>query len=141
MNNLWREAKFRAAIAIALGAIAGALGRYYAGQWFDNLHPGNFPLGTFVVNVSGCYLMGLISTYATRTTTWQPELILLLTTGCLGSYTTFSSYELDTAQLLDQPGLLADLVYWVGSPLLGLGGLGLGIATTNWFLARRTSQD
>jgi CrcB protein len=119
---------FRPPLAIALGAIAGALSRYYLGQWLATLHGGPFPLAVFVINLIGCFLMGAISTYALRRFHLHPDLLLLITTGFLGSFTTFSSYELDTANLLDLQGTFADLVYWMGSPLLGLACFMVGVA-------------
>jgi CrcB protein len=59
-------------------------------------------------------------------TSIHPDIRLLVTTGFLGSYTTFSSYELDVAKLLED-SLASDLLYWSGSALLGLFTLQLGI--------------
>ncbi|MGV2829086.1 fluoride efflux transporter CrcB [Myxosarcina sp. GI1(2024)] len=109
----------RATIAISLGAIAGALCRYYLGDWLTQLVEIEFPIGTLIVNLSGCFLMGLITTLATERLLLKPDLVLMLTTGFLGSYTTFSSYELDSANLLEMRSLQIDLAYWVGTPLLG----------------------
>ncbi|MGP1387164.1 MAG: fluoride efflux transporter CrcB [Thainema sp.] len=109
----------RAPIAISLGAIAGALCRYVSGQWLGNSIDINFPIGTLLINLSGCFLMGLITTLATRRFSFHPELFLLMTTGFLGAYTTFSSYELDSANLLEARNLQADFIYWIGSPILG----------------------
>ena len=109
----------RASVAVGLGAIAGSLCRYYAGQWLTQSINTGFPIGTMIVNLSGCFLMGLITTLVAKRFSWNPELILLLTTGFLGAYTTFSAYELDAANLLEIKNLQGDLIYWVGSPLLG----------------------
>ena len=117
----------RVPIGISLGAIAGALCRYYVGQWLRQSIDTNFPIGTLIVNLSGCFLMGLITTLAAKTFSLSPDLVLLLTTGFLGAYTTFSSYELDAANLLELKNLQGDLLYWIGSPLLGLLGFGLGV--------------
>ena len=110
----------RAPIAISLGAIAGALCRYYAGlsvtHWLGN----GFPVDTLVINVSGCFVMGLLVTLATQRLTIKPDIMLILTTGFLGAYTTFSSYELETVELIEQRTITDELIYWVGSPVLGL---------------------
>jgi CrcB protein len=120
----------RAPIAVGLGAIAGALCRYFIGQWLTQALATGFPIGTMLINLSGCFLMGLMTTLATRRFTLSPEVRLLITTGFLGAYTTFSSYELDTAKLVEARNLKEDLKYWVGSPLLGFlcfsAGVGLG---------------
>lgn len=114
------NSNIRAPIAVALGAIAGSLCRYYVGQWLTQSINTEFPIETLIVNLSGCFLMGLIVTLFVEKFSWKPDLILLLTTGFLGAYTTFSAYELDTANLLEKKNLQADLIYWIGSPLMGL---------------------
>ena len=94
---LLENPNIRASVAVSLGAIAGSLCRYYAGQWLTQSIDTGFPIGTMIVNLSGCFLMGLITTLVAKRFSWNPELILLLTTRFLGAYTTFSAYELDTA--------------------------------------------
>ncbi|NJK37872.1 MAG: fluoride efflux transporter CrcB [Oscillatoriales cyanobacterium RM1_1_9] len=124
----------RAPIAMSLGAIAGALTRYYLGQWVTQSIDSSIPLGTLVINLSGCWLMGFITTLATRRILTSPDILLLITTGFLGSYTTFSSYELEAAELFEAnvesdylSGLNGDLLYWIGSPLLGLSSCLVGV--------------
>jgi CrcB protein len=112
--------KLRAPIAISLGAIAGALCRFSIGQWLTQALSTGFPLATMLINVSGCFLMGLITTLAATRLNFRPDVLLLITTGFLGAYTTFSSYELDAANLIEARNLPADLLYWLGSPVLGL---------------------
>ncbi|MGD1942908.1 MAG: fluoride efflux transporter CrcB [Leptolyngbyaceae cyanobacterium] len=109
----------RAPMAIGLGAIAGALSRYYLGQWLTPAIPLAFPVGTFLVNISGCFLMGLMTALMIRRLSLNPDLALLITTGFLGAYTTFSSYELEAENLLEIKHLQTGLVYWIISPLLG----------------------
>lgn len=115
-----QRVNLRVSIAISLGAIAGALSRYYGGQWFAHTFAHPFPLGTLLVNVSGSCFMGWIATVVVNWRSLPPDVILLLTTGFLGSYTTFSTYELETAQLIKMQMPWQALLYWVGSPLLGI---------------------
>ena len=122
----------RAPIAISLGAIAGALCRYYFGQWLIQSMQTGLPIGTLIVNLSGCFLMGLITTFVAGRFSLSPDLVLLLTTGFLGAYTTFSMYELDAANLLEVKNLQDDLIYWISSPLLGLLCFGLGVTLAKW---------
>ncbi|MEM6433316.1 MAG: fluoride efflux transporter CrcB [Cyanobacteria bacterium P01_D01_bin.115] len=117
----------RTPITIGLGAITGALSRYYLEQWLTLPTPLTFPMGTFLVNISGCFFMGLITTLMIRRLFLKPDLILLITTGFLGAYTTFSSYELEAEQLLDFKNRQIGLLYWVSSPLLGFLSFGLGV--------------
>jgi CrcB protein len=115
-------------MAIALGAIAGALIRYFLSVWITQHLGADLPYGTLLVNLTGCFGMGLLATlFGQRVLGRAPELQLLLTTGFLGSYTTFSSYELDLARLAYRRELTADLLYWGASTLLGFGSLLLGV--------------
>jgi fluoride exporter len=110
----------RAPIAVSLGAIAGALCRYYVTLWFTHRFGADFPYGTFVINLSGCFLMGLIATLALDLTLISADLRLLLTTGFLGAYTTFSTYGLDTLNLLRMQHWAITGGYWVSSAVLGV---------------------
>ncbi|MGQ9873373.1 fluoride efflux transporter CrcB [Leptodesmis sp.] len=127
----------RTVMAISLGAIAGALCRYYLGMEIGHLLGTAMPYGTLVVNITGCFFMGLLATLSLgQVISIHPDLRLLLLTGFLGSYTTFSSYELDSAKLLSQRDLQADLIYWTGSVLLGSISLQLGITLAEWVLKK-----
>ncbi|GAB4202536.1 MAG: fluoride efflux transporter CrcB [Coleofasciculaceae cyanobacterium] len=102
-----------------LGAIPGAISRYYftviCTQQFGTI----FPYGTLIINLSGALLMGFFS--ALFQLIGSPShLNLLITVGFLGSYTTFSTYELDASNLLRTGNYKKALLYWFGSPLLGL---------------------
>jgi fluoride exporter len=117
----------RTVAAISFGAIAGALSRYYLGLYLGQLFGTQLPYGTLIINVTGCFVMGVMTAVPLRhVVTIHPDLRLLLLTGFLGSYTTFSSYALDSVNLLQQQ-LDADLFYWAGSAFLGLLSLELGI--------------
>jgi len=110
----------------ALGAVLGALSRYYLTQWCTQRFGLTFPYGTFIVNLSGALLMGFCVTLI-QAKFAAVQLNLLITIGFLGAYTTFSTYALDTFQLFktDRPQLA--WLYWLGSPLAGLVCLGCGI--------------
>lgn len=131
----------RTVVAISLGAIAGALCRYYLGLGIGHLLGTAMPYGTLVINITGCFVMGLLATLSLgQVISLHPDPRLLLLTGFLGSYTTFSSYELDSARLLSQKDLQADLIYWSGSVLLGFIGLQLGTTLAEWLL-RKLDRD
>jgi len=117
----------RAPLAVALGAIAGALSRYYLGLWIAERFGTAFPYGTFAINLSGSFALGLLSSLLlARSLSLPPDLVLLAAVGGLGSYTTFATYELDSFRLLSEQRWLALAAYWLGSPVLGLLGLYLG---------------
>lgn len=117
----------RTPVGISLGAIAGALLRYYLALWFIQLFGTEFPYSTLIINVSGCFFMGFFTTLALGgLIAIHPDIRLLVTTGFLGSYTTFSTYELDLARLLQERSLEIYLVYWFSSAVLALVSLILG---------------
>jgi len=124
--NALQQPDIRAPIAISLGAIPGALSRYYLTRWFTNWLGTTFPFGTFFINLTGALVMGFFVTLTLERTITSPDLRLLVAVGFLGSYTTFSTYALDTANLFKagNPGLA--LFYWIGSAVLGFVGLQLG---------------
>lgn len=126
------DSPLRAPLAISLGAIAGALTRYYITLWSAQTFGIGFPYGTLVVNVAGCGLMGFFVALPPQLGyELPPRLRLLLLVGFLGSLTTFSSYELDTANMLRSQGLAIALLYWQGSIILGFVSFWLGEKLTH----------
>ncbi|EKQ69559.1 camphor resistance protein CrcB [Leptolyngbyaceae cyanobacterium JSC-12] len=116
-----------APVAVSLGAIPGALSRYYltllCARWLGI----SFPFGTFLINLSGSLFMGFFAALAIERIIPSSELQLLVTTGFLGSYTTFSTYALDTANLRRTGNQSLTLFYWAGSVVLGGACLEIGI--------------
>ena len=88
----------------------------------------DFPYGTFIINISGSIVMGLIAGYlAFRGEASQPWRLFLMT-GILGGYTTFSAFSLDTALLYERGELGLAALYVVGSVALSIMGLFAGLA-------------
>ncbi|HEY9689420.1 MAG TPA: fluoride efflux transporter CrcB [Coleofasciculaceae cyanobacterium] len=125
----------RTLIAISLGTIAGALSRYYLGLQIAHIVGSQIPYGTFIINITGCFVMGLLVAISEEQGfRIHPDLKLLLFTGFLGSYTTFSSYELDSIRLIQANHLELALLYWLGSATLGLLSLAIGMMLTRKIL-------
>lgn len=133
---MFLDPALRNPLAVSLGAIAGALSRYYLGLWFVQWLGNEFPYGTFVINLTGCFVMGLFTTLVVEQITPIPlEVRLLVTVGFLGSYTTFSTYGLDVVLLSQRASAdgwrwmaLAKIgFYWIGSAILGVLSVQLGI--------------
>ncbi|BAY07372.1 fluoride efflux transporter CrcB [Calothrix sp. NIES-2098] len=130
-----QDPNIRNPIAISLGAIAGALSRYYLTLWFADRFGTSFPYGTFFINLSGCLAMGFFTTLAIdKVAIISPEVRLLVATGFLGAYTTFSTYGLDTISLLRTNNLLTATVYWGGSAILGIICVRLGVLLARWYM-------
>ncbi|MFB2982999.1 fluoride efflux transporter CrcB [Microseira sp. BLCC-F43] len=123
-----QDPAIRHPIAISLGAIAGALSRYYLTVWFVQRFGTGFPYGTFLINVTGCFGMGFFTTLALdRVGAISPEVRLLVATGFLGAYTTFSTYGIETLYLLREGAFLSAGLYWAGSAILGVISVQLGV--------------
>lgn len=104
---------------VMLGAAAGGLARYVLSSSITGRFGGNFPMGTFIVNLSGSFLIGLTMTLITERWVVHPYWRLLLVVGVLGGYTTFSSLEYETLEAMRRglPGI--GLLYAFGSLILG----------------------
>jgi fluoride exporter len=122
------NAELRIPMAIALGAIPGALCRYYLTRWCIQWFGMGFPYGTFIINLSGALVMGFFATFTMERAIASTELRALVAIGFLGAYTTFSTYTLDTTTLLHSGHWGKSLLYWSGSAILGIVCLELGSA-------------
>lgn len=114
-------------ILVMLGGGTGSLARYVAGTAIMNRVGGRFPLGTLVVNVTGCFLIGLLMSLLTERFWPHPNWRLLLVVGFLGGYTTFSSFEYETYSAIRDGGLWIGLVNIVASVTLGYLAVWLGV--------------
>lgn len=113
--------------AVALGGGLGAVARYLTIVLCGRLCGTAFPLGTLVVNILGCALMGILAALFARV--WPADLVTraFLTTGFLGGFTTFSAFSLDAIFLVERGALLAASLYVLGSVALSLLGFVLGL--------------
>ncbi len=116
-------------VLVALGGAFGSALRYGAALLGTRWLGASFPYGTLFVNVTGSFAMGLLIEYlARRYAGAGGELRLLLATGVLGGYTTFSSFSLDVATLVERGALLTAFVYLAASILVGIAALFAGLA-------------
>ncbi|MCI5066098.1 fluoride efflux transporter CrcB [bacterium] len=112
------------------GGFLGAILRFLSSKLlFHFTSQSTFPWGTFMVNITGCLLIGLLGGSFERSLTGVgPEARLFLITGVLGGFTTFSAFGLETCLLLQRGEYGAALLYSFGSVLLGTGAVALGFA-------------
>ena len=119
----------RYGLFVAIGAIFGALSRFYIAELIQYLFSQEWVfLATFFVNVSGCLVIAYIFTMVKENIRIiAPELGLMIATGFCGSYTTFSTYSLEVNKFLEQGNLTFGLIYWLGSVLGGMIALKIGV--------------
>ncbi len=113
-------------LVVLLGGGIGSLARYLASTAIMQRFGGAFPLGTFIINITGSFLIGLLMTRFTARLDWNPNWRLLLVTGFLGGYTTFSAYEYESLQALRQGAKWIGLLNLVGSVVAGYIAVWLG---------------
>jgi CrcB protein len=113
---------------VAVGGGVGSIARYLCQKWVSENHAHPFPWGTFLVNLAGCFFIGIIYAAAGKTTFISPQIRLLLITGFCGGFTTFSTFAFENMNLLRSNDTLYFLTYAVASVVLGIGAVFAGIA-------------
>lgn len=108
---------------VMIGGALGSAARYGLGRWLNAA----WPYGTFAANVLGGLLMGLVMGFILRNPGEGERLRLLLATGVLGGFTTFSSFSLETVQMLERRDYAGGLVYAVLSVVLSVAAVALGL--------------
>jgi CrcB protein len=111
---------FRNVLLVALGSAVGGVCRYVLSLEIAERYVANFPYGTFVVNMLGCFAVGCFYGAADRYGWFTPELRLLLAVGFCGGFTTFSSFAYENVWLLESRNYLTLGTYVVLSVALGL---------------------
>ncbi|WP_207308517.1 fluoride efflux transporter CrcB [Bacillus timonensis] len=87
-------------LLVGIAGIIGALLRYLIGIYFGHWWFYDFPLATFVTNLVGSFMLGWFTHFLPRFTFLQPHLVTALSTGLIGSFTTFSTFSVETVQLM-----------------------------------------
>lgn len=113
-------------LMIGIGGFFGAVTRYGVAVWIGQRWGRSFPLGTFVINITGSFLIGLLMTLMTEKIIENPQWRLLLVVGFLGAYTTFSTFEYETGALLKDSEWLYAGLNVIGSVFVGFIALKLG---------------
>jgi CrcB protein len=92
-------------VLVAIGGSIGAVARYLVSTWAAERFGANFPYGTLIVNVVGCFIIGAFMTVTTERLIVNPHWRLLVTVGFVGGLTTFSSFSYETFKLLADAGI------------------------------------
>lgn len=121
-------------VAIAFGAAVGANLRYGISTWANRRFGMSFPYGTLLINVLGCLLIGILFTLAANHLRLSEPLRLLLVTGLLGGFTTFSSFGYESYALFVTGDWMAAGMYIGSSVVIGLLAVFLGVGMVQWLL-------
>jgi fluoride exporter len=124
---------------IAVGGAAGAVLRYGVAGLVQGLLRGRpseaFPWGTLLINISGCFLIGLLAPLLLERSVLRPEFRLAILVGFLGAYTTWSTFGFETMQLLNAGDYRRALAYALGTNLGCFAAVWLAYKATTWFMA------
>ncbi|MGZ5476380.1 MAG: fluoride efflux transporter CrcB [Thermoanaerobaculia bacterium] len=119
-------------LVVALGGAFGTMARYAVSLLVARIWTRDFPLATLLINVSGSFILGFFATIAAEKTSVDPLWRLLIATGFVGGYTTFSTFEYETQRLTESGALRWGALNIITSVAAGFAAVQLGV-----FLARR----
>lgn len=114
-------------LAIMAGGALGAVARYAAAHGIYALAGRDFPYGTLLVNVLGSFLMGFLTVYLLAKVSFDPAVRFAILVGFLGSFTTFSTFSMDTLSLIESGMLVKAITNIVLSVSLSLGAVWCGV--------------
>jgi CrcB protein len=121
-------------LLVGVGGFIGANARFVVARWVGGVSEARFPLGTFLINVSGSFLLGVLGgLLALKAGPHGDALRLALGVGFLGAFTTFSTFEYETHALLEDGVWLTAMLNVVLSLVAGLVAVRLGLLAARWF--------
>lgn len=132
--EIWLTAKpvLLRIVLVMVGGSLGALARYETALLAGRLIGTRFPWGTLLVNLTGCFLIGVSFALAERTSLLSPSARLFFMTGFLGALTTFSTFALETVNAVRGETLLIALMNFLVNNAVGLGLVILGMWLVRW---------
>ncbi|WP_027178680.1 fluoride efflux transporter CrcB [Maridesulfovibrio bastinii] len=113
---------------IAAGGAAGTMCRYFVAGFAQRLVGSSFPIGTFTVNMAGCFLFGFVTSFFENRIGMTAELRLMLLTGFMGAFTTFSTYMFESVNLVKNGQWTLAALNMGGQTALGFMCIMLGLA-------------
>ncbi|ANB56854.1 crcB-like family protein [Anoxybacillus sp. B7M1] len=127
-------------IVVGIAGMIGALSRYYLGLFVDIWWHHPFPFATLSINLIGCFAISWITMYLARLHRLPSELITAINTGFIGSFTTFSTFSVESVRLLQQSEWAIALSYIFSSLAGGLAMSWLGAQTGNFLFVKSTQK-
>lgn len=121
-------------LIVGAGSFVGGALRYLFSTFVSSAAGGGFPWGTLAVNVTGCFLFGVIYAAFARYAQVPSAAYLLLATGVMGGFTTFSAFSHEAVQLFQSGALVAFIAYVAMSVLCGLLAVAVGYSVASWLV-------
>jgi CrcB protein len=118
---------------VGLGGFLGSIARFWLGSYITYRMGARFPYGTFVINMSGSFLIGMVVTLLAERAHWSPNLLYLIPIGFIGAYTTFSTFELEAFRSVRSGDLLLALLNVILSVIVGFIAVWLGVIAGRTF--------
>jgi CrcB protein len=117
-------------LLIGSGGFLGSISRFLASRFMQNNFTSTFPIGTFVVNITGCLLIGLIYGFSERSSLLTPGWKMFLAVGFCGGFTTFSTFANENLALLRDGDFFHFMLYTGLSVFLGIAATFSGVLIT-----------
>lgn len=115
-------------LLVAIGGATGSVLRYLVGHWSLRHFGPAFPWGTLIVNIVGSFAIGFLAEFIARRMNAPAEMRLLLVTGFLGGFTTFSAFSLEALVLFERGAVATAAAYVIGSVAVSLAAVVAGLA-------------
>lgn len=113
---------------VGIGGFLGAIARYGVAIFFSRNTSLYFPFATFVVNILGCFLIGFLSYIAVYVKIFEPDYIrYFFSIGFVGAFTTFSTFEMEISNLINDKAFILAIIYILSSLFIGFLAVKLGI--------------
>ena len=104
---------------VGIGGCLGSILRFWLGSYIGSKLGTRFPYGTFVINITGSFLIGLVFALLTARTNWSPNWRYLIPIGFIGGYTTFSNFEFEALRTIQDGQIGLGLLYVATSVVIG----------------------
>jgi CrcB protein len=140
-NFYLREINMRRYICVGVGGILGSLSRYLLSILIGGNILLGFPVNTFIINISGCLFLGFFLTMALEFIEVDSNLRLLITTGFIGSYTTFSTFTNEINTLVYKNSIIIPMLYFASSLVFGVLSIWLGTIAARRIFCRGSVKE
>ena len=114
-------------LMVAIGGALGSVLRFWLGSYIGGRLGNRFPYGTFAVNMTGSFLIGVVLTVLAGKTQWSLNWRYLIPIGFIGGYTTFSAFEYETFRLFQDGQMVSAMLNVALSVVIGFAGVWMGV--------------